>query len=166
MFNLIFEELMVSVLSHRWDSTVHPQDCQGVSGKSAVREWDVPFWLHPDPNSPSGLGPGSSPRLRKSSSTESPSQAEAVRVTLSGNTPYVIVEWDLWKPPSWWLVSVIYSALSMPHPATAHRWIPPPWVKSSGDKISGVKLLTCDCKAFSLMEKNTGWMNGFKWAGY
>lgn len=59
MFNLIFEELMVSVLSHRWESTAHPQDCQGVRGKSAVREWDVPFWLHPEPKSSSlGLGPG------------------------------------------------------------------------------------------------------------
>lgn len=172
MFNLIFEELMVSVLSHRPDTTAHPQEWQGVRGSQGM-----------------GCALLTAPWSQESQTRFGARQLSQDKFTHKMHFPgwgsLCHIVWDyvhflpplwsetltaLWEPPPWWLISVIYSALSKPHPATACSWIPSPWgsalVKSSGGKISWIKLLTCDCKAFSVIEKNTGWMNELKWAGY
>lgn len=99
MFNLIFEELMVSVLSHRWDTqpilrTDRDSQCewhvcsQGMGRALLTAPWsqESQTWFE---------ARLLRLRLGRSSRAESTSQAEAVCVTTPGNTSCVIVEWDL-----------------------------------------------------------------------
>lgn len=175
MFNLIFEELMVSVLSHRQDTTAHPQEWQGVRGSQGMGCALLTAPWSQESQTRFGARQLSQDWGKVHAQNALSRLRQFVSHCLGPYVHFLPPLWSetltaLWEPPPWWLISVIYSALSKPHPATAYSWIPSPWgsalVKSSGGKISWIKLLTCDCKAFSVIEKNTGWMNELKWAGY
>lgn len=170
MFNLIFKQLRVRVLSQRCDTTAHPQDWQG--GHVGMRCAFLTASWSQESQSWFGARQLSQCWGKAHAHNPLPRLRQFVSHCLGIHHMWLWSETStaLWKLSSWWLISVIYSGLSKTHPATAYSWIPSPrvsaLVKSSGGKISWVKLLTCDCKAFSVIEKNTAWMNGLKWAGY